>query len=92
MAVAHVIRFQGECDPKVVSKGPSARGRVPDDLRAERFDRRRASKDHGMHTMNAGDAWLQPHSTMHKVLDYSAGCEVLEIVMPANFRTVEFET
>ena len=41
--------------------------------------------------MNAGDAWLQPHSAVHKVLDYSDGCEVLEIVMPANFRTVELE-
>jgi hypothetical protein len=25
------------------------------------------------------------------VLDYSDGCEVLEIVMPAKFRTVELE-
>jgi hypothetical protein len=25
------------------------------------------------------------------VLDYSDGCEVLEIVMPANFKTVELE-
>ena len=29
--------------------------------------------------MNAGDSWLQPQSIVHKVLDYSDGCEVLEI-------------
>jgi len=46
---------------------------------------------HGVHTMNAGDSWLQPQSIVHKVLDYSDGCEVLEIVMPANFKTVELE-
>jgi quercetin dioxygenase-like cupin family protein len=45
----------------------------------------------GTHTMKAGDAWLQPHSAVHKVLDYSDGCEVLEIVLPANFKTVELE-
>jgi hypothetical protein len=28
---------------------------------------------------------------VHKVIDYSDGCEVLEIVMPANFKTVELE-
>jgi quercetin dioxygenase-like cupin family protein len=46
---------------------------------------------HGIHTMNAGDSWLQPQSIVHKVLDYSDGCEVLEIVLPAEFKTVELE-
>ena len=41
--------------------------------------------------MNAGDCWLQPQSIVHKVLDYSDGCEVLEIVLPAEFKTVELE-
>ena len=41
--------------------------------------------------MNAGDSWLQPQSIVHKVLDYSDGCEVLEIVLPADFKTVELE-
>ena len=46
---------------------------------------------HGVHMMNAGDCWLQPQSIVHKVLDYSDGCEVLEIVLPADFKTVELE-
>jgi quercetin dioxygenase-like cupin family protein len=45
----------------------------------------------GVHTMKAGDSWLQPPSIRHKVLDYSDDCEVLEIVMPGNFKTVELE-
>jgi len=44
-----------------------------------------------VHVMNAGDCWLQPQSIVHKVLDYSDGCEVLEIVLPADFKTVELE-
>ena len=42
-------------------------------------------------SMNAGDAWLQPPSIKHKVHHYSDDCEVLEIVMPADFKTVELE-
>jgi mannose-6-phosphate isomerase-like protein (cupin superfamily) len=90
MAVAHVIRFLGKCDPKVVSKKHFheadfqmiyvLKGTVTTEI-----------EGHGAHTMNAGDAWLQPHSAVHKVLDYSDGCEVLEIVLPANFKTVELE-
>jgi quercetin dioxygenase-like cupin family protein len=45
----------------------------------------------GTHTMTAGDCWLQPQRIKHKVLDYSDDCELLEIVMPANFETVELE-
>jgi mannose-6-phosphate isomerase-like protein (cupin superfamily) len=90
MAVAHVIRFQGKCDPKVVSKDHLheadfqmiyvLKGTITTEIKGE-----------GVHTMHAGDCWLQPHSAVHKVIDYSEGCEVLEIVMPANFKTVELE-
>ena len=90
MAVAHVIRFQGKCDPKVVSKDHLheadfqmiyvLKGTITTEIKGQ-----------GVHTMHAGDCWLQPRSAVHKVLDYSEGCEVLEIVMPANFKTVELE-
>jgi hypothetical protein len=45
----------------------------------------------GAHMMRAGSAWLQPPRIRHKVLDYSDDCEVLEIVLPADFKTVELE-
>jgi quercetin dioxygenase-like cupin family protein len=42
-------------------------------------------------TMRAGSCWLQPPRIKHAVLDYSDDCEVLEIVLPADFETVEIE-
>ena len=90
MALAHVIRFVGQCDPKVVSKRHLheaefqmiyvLKGSITTEIEGE-----------GVHTMNAGDSWIQPHSAVHRVLDYSDGCEVLEIVLPAKFKTVELE-
>ena len=90
MAVAHVIRFKGKCDPNVVSKNHThecefqmiyvLKGQITTEIAG-----------HGKHVMNAGDCWLQPQSIVHKVLDYSDGCEVLEIVLPADFKTVELE-
>jgi mannose-6-phosphate isomerase-like protein (cupin superfamily) len=40
-------------------------------------------------TMRAGSCWLQPPNIKHTVLDYSDDCEVLEIVVPADFKTAE---
>ena len=90
MAVAHVIRMIGPCDPKVVSKKHlhEAEFQMIYVLKGSITS---SFEGQGTHTMNAGDAWLQPHSIKHKVLDYSDDCEVLEIVMPANFKTVELE-
>ena len=42
----------------------------------------------GAHTMREGTCWLQPPGIVHAVLDYSPDCELLEIVMPADFTTV----
>jgi quercetin dioxygenase-like cupin family protein len=42
-------------------------------------------------TMRKGAAWLQPPRIKHTVLDYSDDCEVLEIILPAEFKTVQLE-
>jgi Cupin domain len=39
-------------------------------------------------TMRAGSAWIQPPRIEHTVLDYSDDCEVLEVILPADFDTV----
>jgi uncharacterized RmlC-like cupin family protein len=91
LAVAHVIRFVKPCDPKEVSK---------EHYHAAEFQMIYVLKGsitsqfegQGAHTMTAGDTWLQPPNIPHKVLDYSEDCELLEIVMPGNFKTVELET
>ncbi|MCX7314467.1 MAG: cupin domain-containing protein [Hyphomicrobiales bacterium] len=90
MALAHVIRFVGQCDPKVVSKMHThqcdfqmiyvLKGQITTEIEGQ-----------GRHVMNAGDSWLQPQGIPHKVLDYSDGCEVLEIVLPAESETIELE-
>jgi len=42
----------------------------------------------GIHTFHAGSCWIQPPKIKHTVRGYSDDCELLEIVMPANFDTV----
>jgi hypothetical protein len=42
----------------------------------------------GTHTFHAGACWIQPPRIKHSVLGYSDDCELLEIVLPADFETV----
>jgi uncharacterized RmlC-like cupin family protein len=44
---------------------------------------------HGEKMMSQGSCWIQPSGIPHTVLDYSADCELLEIVVPADFKTAE---
>jgi uncharacterized RmlC-like cupin family protein len=43
----------------------------------------------GVQMMSAGSCWLQPPGIKHTVLDYSPDVELLEIIVPADFNTVE---
>lgn len=43
----------------------------------------------GEQMMSTGSCWLQPSGVEHTVLDYSADCEVLEVIVPADFKTDE---
>jgi quercetin dioxygenase-like cupin family protein len=45
----------------------------------------------GVQTFKAGACWIQPPRIKHKVLDYSDDCEVLEIILPAEFDTVTLD-
>jgi quercetin dioxygenase-like cupin family protein len=42
----------------------------------------------GVHTFNAGACWIQPPKIKHTVRGYSDDCELLEIILPADFDTV----
>lgn len=42
----------------------------------------------GVHTFHAGSCWIQPPKIKHTVRGYSEDCELLEIVLPADFDTV----
>jgi mannose-6-phosphate isomerase-like protein (cupin superfamily) len=90
MVQAHVIRMVPPCDPKVVSKWHYhdvnlqfiyvLKGWIKNEF-----------EGNGVHTMKQGTCWLQPPKIRHRVLDYSSDCELLEIVLPAKFDTVELE-
>ena len=43
---------------------------------------------HGAETFHAGSSWIQPPKIKHTVVGYSDDCELLEIVLPADFDTV----
>jgi quercetin dioxygenase-like cupin family protein len=42
----------------------------------------------GVHTFREGSCWIQPPKIKHTVRGYSDDCELLEIVLPADFETV----
>jgi hypothetical protein len=43
----------------------------------------------GEQMMSVGSCWLQPSGIEHTVLDFSPDCELLEIIVPADFKTTE---
>ena len=90
MVRAHVIRFVPPCRPEEVSKRHYhdvdfqmvyvLKGWIKTELDGQ-----------GAIVMRAGSAWIQPPRIEHVVLDYSDDCEVLEIILPADFATVELD-
>jgi mannose-6-phosphate isomerase-like protein (cupin superfamily) len=88
LARAHVIRLIGPCDPKEVSKlhfhGVEfqmvyvLKGWVKTYLEGE-----------GEIMMREGSCWTQPPRIKHLIRDYSDDCELLEVILPADFETVE---
>jgi hypothetical protein len=86
---AHVIRLLPPCDPAVVSK------RHYHDVRLQMIyvlkGWIKGEYDGQVVTMREGAAWLQPPRIKHTVLDYSDDCELLEMIVPADFKTVELE-
>jgi cupin domain len=90
MVRAHVIKMVPPCDPAEVSKRHFhevefqmvyvLKGWIKGEYEGA-----------GVVTMRQGSCWLQPPKIKHSVLDYSDDCELLEIIMPADFATVELE-
>ena len=89
LVVAHVIKMVPPCDPAVVSK------RHYHDVEFQMIyvlkGWIKGEYEGDVVTMREGSCWLQPPRIKHAVLDYSDDCELLEIVLPADFKTVELE-
>ncbi len=90
LAQAHVIRLQGPCDPAEVSKLH---------FHAVDFQMVYVLKGwvktymdgQGETLMQEGSAWTQPPKIKHMILDYSDDVELLEVILPAEFKTVELK-
>jgi mannose-6-phosphate isomerase-like protein (cupin superfamily) len=91
LAQAHVIRLIGPCNPAEVSKLHFhhvdfqmvyvLKGWVKTYLEGQ-----------GETMMQQGSAWTQPPRIKHLILDYSDDVELLEVILPAEFKTVELST
>ena len=88
LAQAHVIRLIGPCNPAEVSK-----------LHFHDIDFQMVyvlkgwvktyMEGQGETLMQQGSAWTQPPRIKHLILDYSDDVELLEVILPAEFKTVE---
>ncbi|MDO8397995.1 MAG: cupin domain-containing protein [Bradyrhizobium sp.] len=88
LAHAQVIRLIGPCNPAEVSKLHFhdvefqmvyvLKGWVKTYMEGQ-----------GETMMKEGSAWTQPPRIKHLILDYSDDVELLEVILPAEFKTVE---
>jgi mannose-6-phosphate isomerase-like protein (cupin superfamily) len=88
LAQAHVIRLIGPCNPDEVSKLHFhdvefqmvyvLKGWVKTYMEGQ-----------GETLMKQGSCWTQPPRIKHLIMDYSDDVELLEVILPAEFRTVE---
>jgi mannose-6-phosphate isomerase-like protein (cupin superfamily) len=88
LARAHVIRLTGPCNPAEVSKLHFhdvefqmvyvLKGWVKTYMEGQ-----------GETLMKEGSAWTQPPRIKHLIMDYSDDVELLEVILPAEFKTVE---
>jgi mannose-6-phosphate isomerase-like protein (cupin superfamily) len=91
LAQAHVIRLIGPCNPAEVSKLHFhdvefqmvyvLKGWVKTYMEGQ-----------GETLMEVGSAWTQPPRIKHLIMDYSDDVELLEVILPAEFKTVELAT
>jgi hypothetical protein len=85
-AVAHVIRFHPPCTDEVrVWHTHDVEFQMVYVLKGWIITE---MDGHTPEKMIAGSSWMQPPKIRHRVVDYSDDCEVLEVVLPANFETV----
>jgi mannose-6-phosphate isomerase-like protein (cupin superfamily) len=88
LARAHVIRLIGPCNPDEVSK-----------LHFHDVDFQMVyvlkgwvktwMEGQGENLFREGSSWTQPPRIKHLILDYSDDIELLEVILPADFKTVE---
>lgn len=88
MVRAHVLRFTEPCDPKVVSKLHFHDTEFQMVYVLKGWVKTKLG-DHDEITMRQGSSWTQPPKIKHVINDYSEDCELLEVILPAEFETTE---
>lgn len=88
LAQAHVIRLIGPCNPAEVSKLHYHDLEFQFVYVLEGWVKIYI-EGHGETLMHRGSAWTQPPRIKHLVMDYSDDVELLEVILPAEFKTVE---
>jgi hypothetical protein len=91
MVQAHVIRFVPPFEPKDAST-PHYHEVDFQMIYVLKGWHKTEFEGEGVHTFEAGSCWIQPSRIKHAVRGYSDDCELLEIVLPAGFKTVELDT
>ena len=91
MVQAHVIRFVPPFEPKEAST-PHYHEVDFQMIYVLKGWYKTEFEGEGIHTFEAGSCWIQPPRIKHAVRGYSDDCELLEIVLPAGFGTVELDT
>lgn len=90
LAQVHVIRFKPPFQPEEAST-PHYHDVEFQMVYVLKGWYRAAFEGEGEHTFVEGSCWVQPPKIKHAVLGYSDDCELLEIVLPAEFETVTVE-
>jgi len=90
MVQAHVIRFVPPFEPKEAST-PHYHDVNFQMVYVLKGWYKTEFEGEGVHTFEAGSCWIQPPRIKHAVRGYSDDCELLEIVLPAGFATVELD-
>src|SRR5271166_1641492 len=90
MVQAHVIRFVPPFEPKEAST-PHYHEVDFQMIYVLKGWYKTEFKGEGIHTFEAGSCWIQPPRIKHAVRGYSDDCELLEIVLPADFGTAELD-
>src|SRR3984893_4223030 len=88
LAQAHVVRLIGPCNPAEVSKLHFhdvefqmvyvLKGWIKTYIEGQ-----------GETLMKEGSSWTEPPRVKHLIMDYSDDVELLEVILPADFKTVE---
>src|SRR5712672_1311429 len=88
LAQAHVIRLIGPCNPAEVSKLHFHDVEFPMVYVLKGWIKT-YMEGQGETLMKEGSAWTQPPRIKHLIMDYSDDVELLEVILPAEFKTVE---